>query len=71
MNTRSFVIVTGITVGCVVLASLGVGFITPGSPLRFLGMHVPVADLPYIPPVAGVLGAIGGTAVMFAKSKRI
>lgn len=71
MNTKSLIIVALTTVGIVVLASLGLSFLTPGKPVEFLGINIAKADGQFIPPVAGACVFVGGIILLLVKSKRI
>jgi hypothetical protein len=69
MNTKPIIVVTLIAVSVVVLASLGVNFLTPGKPCEFLGLNLADEDGRFIPPVAGGLAFAGGIIFLLLKSK--
>jgi nitrate reductase gamma subunit len=70
MNIKPVIAVTLVAVGVVVLASLGLGLLTPGKPVEFLGMNIAKGNGQFIPPVAGGLAFAGGIILLLIKSKR-
>jgi hypothetical protein len=70
MTTKSIVTVVLVAVGVVVVASLGLGVLTPGKSVEFLGLNLADGDGRFIPPVAGGLAFIGGILLLLVKSKR-
>jgi hypothetical protein len=70
MNAKPVIAVTLVAVGAVVLASLGLGQLTPDKPVEFLGMNIAKGDGEFIPPLAGGLVFAGGILWLLVKSKR-
>ncbi len=63
------VVITLMAVCMVVLASLGLGFITPDKPIEFLGMNIAKSDGQFIPPVVGAFAFAGGVIFRLAKTR--
>jgi hypothetical protein len=70
METKPIITVAFVAVGVVVLASFGLGLLTPGKPLDFFGLNIANGDGRFIPPVAGALAFIAGIIWLLVKSKR-
>jgi hypothetical protein len=71
MKTQSLAAIALIAVGMVVLASLGLSFMTPGKPIDFLGTDIAKADGQFIPPVAGALALVVGIVLLMVKPRRV
>jgi hypothetical protein len=71
MNTKSMIVIGLIAMGVVVLASLGLGLITPGKSTEFLGVNIVKDDGQFIPPIAGALALVCGIVVLLVKPRRV
>ena len=70
MEAKHIITVAFVAVGVVVLASLGLGFLTPGKPVEFFGLNIANGDGRFIPPVAGGLVFIAGILWLLVRAKR-
>jgi hypothetical protein len=71
MNKTNILVFGIIPIGVVVLASLGLSYASADAPVEFLGLHFPATDLRFIPPIAGLVALIGGSAALFMRSKHV